>query len=355
MKSSPKVLFVAPCLAMGGMERAAVNTANGLQNAGCQVIFLSLFKKVHFFSLNDEITLLEPCGFNEKSLSLLKSVFWIRKEIKKYQPTHVLSFNKLYGAITAFSLLGIDISLFISERSSPFFKWKFPLNVVNRLAYKLNPPKGVIAQTKIAAKYQSKYFKKSQIKVIPNSVREVRLYPEVARQTIILAVGRLNDHLKGFDLLLEAIAKIKNENWKLCIAGGNEDGQALKKMAVLLGIQDRVSLLGRVTEIDQWYAKAGIFVIPSRSEGFPNALLEAMAAGCPSIAFDFVAGPREIITHNENGIIVESGNTMKLAQAIDELIENKELRNRLGKEAMKVRDNYNSKRICRQITDYIFE
>ena len=70
----------------------------------------------------------------------------------------------------------------------------------------------------------------------------------------------------------------------------------------------RIKFLGKVEEIDKCYAYAGMFVIPSRSEGFPNALAEAMTAGCCCVTFDFVAGPRDIITNNINGIIVENKN-----------------------------------------------
>ena len=74
MINTNKVLLIGPSLAMGGIERAIVNTANGLCELGERVIFLSLFKKDHFFSLNSKIQLLEPSGFNEKSLNFIKSV-----------------------------------------------------------------------------------------------------------------------------------------------------------------------------------------------------------------------------------------------------------------------------------------
>ena len=67
-----KLLIVAPCLAMGGMERASVNIANSLNDLGIEVIFISLFKKEHFFKLNSDIKLIEPKGFNIHKLDLIK-------------------------------------------------------------------------------------------------------------------------------------------------------------------------------------------------------------------------------------------------------------------------------------------
>ena len=353
MKHKKKVFFIAPALSMGGMERASANTANGLNEAGCEVVFLTLFKKEHFFQLNQGITIIEPDAFNKQSLSFYKSIKWIRSEVKKHNPDKVLVFNKLYGAITALALIGTKYDYYLSERSSPLFIWKFPFNFINKIAYTLNPPKGVIAQTNIAAEYQRKYFKKTEVIVIPNSVREVQLFPEIKREKVILAVGRLNDHLKGFDLLIESFAKLKNQDWELHIAGGDEEGEALKEQAERLGVINRIKFLGKVKEIDKCYAYAGIFVIPSRSEGFPNALAEAMGAGCSCIAFDFTAGPRDIIVDGISGLIVENGNTTEMAKAIDYLIAHPEKRMQLSKEAIKIREKLNENLIAEKIKRFI--
>ena len=210
-----------------------------------------------------------------------------------------------------------------------------------------------MAQTSIAASYQKKYYKKSKIEVIPNVLRNVKLFPDVKREEIILAVGRLGDHLKGLDLLIESFAKIKNKNWLLHIAGGDEDGSALKQQAQELGIINRIKFLGKVKDIDLEYAKAGIYVIPSRSEGFPNALAEAMAAGCCCIAFDFTAGPRDIIVDGISGLIIENGNTTEMAKAIDYLIASSEKRMQLSKEAIKIREKLNENLIAEKIKRFI--
>lgn len=352
-KQTNKILIIAPCLAMGGIERASSNTANGLSELGTKVYFLSLFKKEVFFKLNEGIETIEPQGFNKTKLSLLKSILWIRKEVKRVNPEHILVFNKFYGAITALALIGTKYQYFLSERSSPLFVWRQPMRAINKFAFSIKPPKGVIAQTNIAAEYQRKYFKKTEVIVIPNSVREVQRYPEIKREKVILAVGRLNDYLKGFDLLIESFAKIKNQDWELHIAGGDEEGEVLKAQAEKLGVINRIKFLGKVKEIDKCYAYAGMFVIPSRSEGFPNALAEAMTAGCCCIAFDFVAGPRDIITNNINGIIVENKNLIALSETIDSLINNQQLRIGIEKNAMSLGENLDKLVIVQKILNFI--
>lgn len=348
-----KLLIVGPCLAMGGIERASVNTANAFQEKGIEVIFVSLFNKPHFFELNTGIELEEPISFNGNKLSLLKSILWLRKLLKTHKPDSVLAFNKFYGAITALGMVGNNTPLFISERSSPLFVWKQPIKTINWLAYRLKSPTGVLAQTSIAAEYQKRYFKKSRIQVIPNMLREVKTYPHVERKKVVLAVGRLGDYLKGFDLLLESFALVKDKSWELHIAGGDENGQELKALASNLGVKKRIKFLGKVKEIDRIYAYASVFVIPSRSEGFPNALVEAMAAGCSCIAFNFVAGPKDIIENNKSGLLIESGDLVALARSIDYLIANPIVRQDLGKNAKEIRKVLNKDEIVNRIMDFL--
>ena len=154
-------------------------------------------------------------------------------------------------------------------------------------------------------------------------------------------------------MLIESFAKLKNQDWELHIAGGDEEGEVLKEQAERLGVINRIKFLGKVKEIDKCYAYAGMFVIPSRSEGFPNALAEAMTAGCCCVAFDFVAGPRDLISHNNNGIIVPESDIHAMAKTIDELILDDKKRVLLGKNAMVIREKLNKSVIVEKIKTFI--
>ena len=101
-------------------------------------------------------------------------------------------------------------------------------------------------------------------------------------------------------------------------------------------------LIGRQTDIRRIYTAADVFVLPSRFEGFPNALLEAMAAGLPAVAADCANGPREIIRDEQNGLLVGTENVDALARALSRLIGDAGLRRRLGGEAAKVVDRYDA-------------
>ncbi len=350
-----KVCIIGPCVNMGGIERASSVMANEIHAQGHQVMYLAIFRHPRFFEISPDILFDEPLdGSNVTSLNITKTIWRIRKRIAAFNPDTILVYNKFYASLALIALTGTGRKIFISERSSPFYHWPAKIRFINKLALLLNRPSGVIAQTEIAAKYQSKALPGSvPIAVIPNAIREVRLYPEIARQNQILAVGRLGDRLKGFDRLIKAFAQLPDHNWELVFAGGDEEGSELRQLARSYGVFEKVRFLGKVADIDKVYAGAGMFVIPSRSEGFPNALCEAMAAGLPCIAFDFVAGPADIIVNGKNGMLVKDGDIAALSRTMSELINNESQRMSLGQNAMQISDTLNSAKVASQVLDFI--
>ena len=340
---------------MGGMERAGVNLANALNNEKLNISFISFFKQEHFFKLDKNITLYEPPNFNVHKLSLIRSILWLRKTIKEINPDKIIVLNKLYGAITCFSLIGYRYQVFLSERSSPLYKWPLSQSIMIKLIFTIIKPYGVIAQTKIASEYQKKYYgDKIKIKVIPNAVRNVQFYPGIRREKVVLAAGRLNDSLKGFDRLLFAFSMIKNQEWKLHIAGGNSnEDPLLEEIINENNLHDRVIFLGKITDLDLTFASASIFVIPSRSEGFPNVLCEAMAAGLPCISFDFVAGPSDIIENRIDGILIEDGNIIELSKQLEALMNDESERIRLGKNARKIKEKLSGTAISKILISFL--
>lgn len=333
-----KIVIVGPSLKMGGMERASVNLANALHDAGQEVVYIALFNQEKFFGLNDGVIFIEPEGFNIAKLDLIATVRWLRKQLSAINPKIVLVFNKFYGAITLLSTVRKNFKILISERSSPYYQWPLKLRILNRLIFSCIKPSGIVAQTSIAAQMQYAYYnRKIPIKVIPNVLQDQPVI-EIDRLPLLLAVGRLNDYLKGFDRLFRAMAQMRNTDWKLVFAGGKlEDDEGLSNLVKSLNLESRVEFLGAVSNIWPLYAQASIFIIPSRSEGFPNALAEAMAAGMACISFDFAAGPSDLIDPEKNGILVPNGDIEKLAAAIDRLIENEDFRKKLGLQAQVVK------------------
>lgn len=338
------------------MERAACNLANGFHSFGYTVEFAAIFDQEVFFRLHPGIRFHKPQGFNVRTLSISRSIRYLRDIVSGSAPDVVIVYNKFYAAITLLALAFIKNKPIVltSERSSPFYQWSSKTKIFNRLVYSLFPPDGIIAQTKVAAEHQRKYYPaKSQIKVIPNIVRDVSISDQT-RQPYILAIGRFNDYLKGFDRLLQAFAKVDKLNWKIAFLGGAK-GQDLKIDDLIreYQLEQFIEYHGKVDNIDAWLSKASLFVIPSRSEGFPNALAEAMSAGLPCISFDFVAGPAEIIEHGKNGILVQNGNVDELAARIKQLMNDPVLRKNLGDEARNIRTRLSAKNIIAEHISFI--
>lgn len=172
---------------------------------------------------------------------------------------------------------------------------------------------------------------------MPNALLSFPSEPSPRTQPVVVSAGRLTDQ-KGIDMLLDTWAATAphHPNWRLKIYGDGEDKAELKAQCTMLGLDDSIEWCGRTHDIYSALRGASVFVRPSRGEGFPLALMEAMAAGVPCAAFDCAPGVHEIIRHGENGLLAQTGNTHELSRCLDALMSNAELRNRLGDAA---RDN----------------
>ena len=152
---------------------------------------------------------------------------------------------------------------------------------------------------------------------------------------VVVALGRLSQE-KGFDLLLEswAVATAQRPGWTLRIYGSGPEQGALTGQAERLGISASVDFAGQTDDVAAALVQGSIFAAPSRAEGFPMALLEAMACGVPCVAFDCAPGVREIVHDGEDGVVVPPGNTEAFAASLGALMDAREERESLGKAAV---------------------
>lgn len=154
----------------------------------------------------------------------------------------------------------------------------------------------------------------------------VPFIPRQDGQLVVGSIGRL-DAMKGHDVLLRAIAQV--EGTQAVILGEGEQRQALEQLAINLGISDRVNLLGWVDHPRAYLSAFDIVALPSRSEGFPLAIVEAMLAARPVVATR-VGSVAEAVIDNETGLLVEKDDVQGLALAMQRLVDDPILRDRLG-------------------------
>ena len=168
----------------------------------------------------------------------------------------------------------------------------------------------------------------------------------------VIAVARYS-HEKGIDLLLQAWAEIEKQctDWRLDVFGEGDTAPFEQLIDELTIDRNRCKLNGRINEIEQEYMKSSIAVCSSRFEGFGLVIVEAMACGLPVVSFDCLWGPHEIITNGENGLLVENGNIIKMADAINILIRNKKYREQIGKKSVVSVQQYNRSQIVQKWND----
>ena len=187
----------------------------------------------------------------------------------------------------------------------------------------------------------------------PNEIQFEKLKNIPHEDTILMCIG-FDDPIKGVDILIKSFSMVikKNKNIHLILIGVTPESK-LKDMSRDLRIEDNVHFLGIVDNAQQLLKNADIYIQPSRNEGLSLSILEAMSKSLPVIAFK-VGGISELVINNKTGFLVEPENKMKLAEKIDLLINNLDLRKELGKNAYERYKNYFSadKSIDKLITEY---
>ncbi|MFI6980699.1 glycosyltransferase [Embleya sp. NPDC050154] len=198
----------------------------------------------------------------------------------------------------------------------------------------------------------------NNVDVLPNPLP---IRPQTSSERadpLVVGLGRLSFE-KGYDLLLEAWVEVarRNPEWRLRLYGSGPEEGRLRAQAAALGLTGTVEFAGQTADVEGALREGSVFVAPSRAEGFPISLMEAMAMGVPSVAFDCAPGVREILTHERNGLLVPRGNTHEFTAALERLIRDRDLRDRLGKQGLEDVTRFAPEAVLErweQIFDYVY-
>lgn len=173
----------------------------------------------------------------------------------------------------------------------------------------------------------------NNVVVIHNPISEYPKKISSCSSKKVIAAGRYVSQ-KGFDMLLESwkIVSKLHPDWTLSIYGaGNRT--AFEQTVNSNKMEESVALYGAVDDLNSKFIESSIFAFPSRFEGFGMVVAEAMSCGVPAVAFACPCGPKDIITHNVDGLLVEPENIEEFAQKLCYLIDNEKVRKEMGKKA----------------------
>lgn len=284
----------------------------------------------------------ESSGLTQSIANGSKRVCALRRAIAASGAGVVVSFEDRTNILVRLATLGMRARIVLCERTDPT---KHRLDAVWRLLRRLTYPlaDALVVQTNaLLAWGAAVMLGRARVHVVPNPARNMDPFARKPRDSArcIASVGRLYPE-KGFDLLVEAFADLAGDfpGWRLVIAGDGAERDRLTGLAHARGIAERVRLAGWVAEPGELLAEASMFVMSSHYEGFPNALLEAMACALPVISTASV-GSMELISDGVNGLLVPPNDRAALVQAMRRVMADEQLRAELAKNAFSTARRY---------------
>lgn len=317
----------------GGAQRSMLRLAEGIAGRGYGVdLVLARAEGVLMPSIPDSVRVI-----NLNASRVSKSIPSLAKYLKQELPTAVLSALDYVNIIAIWTkrLVGGNSRLVVSERSTLSYSSRMSSRYKGRLirimaarSYPLAD--GIVAVSAGVADDLARTLgiQRERIDVIYNPVVTPDLMARASDQLdhewfkpgqppVILAVGRLSDE-KDFPSLLHAFALVRrSREARLVILGEGDDRALLETLAKDQGIHTDVSLPGFVQNPYPFMTNAAVFVLPSKWEGLPGVLIEALYCGVPLVATDCMSGPREILAEGKYGQLVPVGDVSALAKAID--------------------------------------
>jgi glycosyltransferase involved in cell wall biosynthesis len=349
----------------GGAERVMAVMANYWADQGHEVTLVTLApEEEDFYPLHHGI---RRVGLKlTNSSTTLREAVWnngvrlkrLREAISLSRPDVIISFIEKTNILVLMSTIGLSIPVIACEHIDPRYHRIDRVWVVLRWIF-YRRGSALVILTEGVRKWAEQFVKSSAVHVIPNPVSQINRDSDgvptkkYAGKTV-MAMGRLAPQ-KGFDNLLQAFAHCagKYPEWSLIIIGEGGERKRLEVLIQDLGIENRVELVGQLQNPSHILCQADLFVLSSRYEGFPMALVEAMACQLPVVSTDCPSGPRDIIRDGVDGILVPPDDVAALANAMERLMADPQERQRLAEQAAEVVERFGTDRIMKVWNDLI--
>lgn len=360
-----KIAFHINSLEQGGAERVVTSLANLFAAEGYQVIIATEWYRENEFWIDDRVRRIHV-GLKEGDekkhhlVQFLLRIKYLRQFIKAERPDILIPFTRkaLYRGLTAAYF--IKMPVLISVRTDPTGHYDQRSDKL-QIPFLLPRADGCVFQTEGAKEFFAPRLQNNS-RIILNPINEKYIgVPEPEKRTkTVVQSGRLVD-FKNQPMLVRAFVKVheKHPDYDLKIYGGDShDGtkEILEDLIRQYEAQDYIHLMGASDSLEKDLADAAIYAFTSDWEGLPNALMEAMALGLPIVATDCpCGGPRTIMTHEVDGLLIPIKDEQALVDGINRLIENPEMAKRLGSQARRIAERADSRTVFEQWRDYIEE
>lgn len=353
----------------GGMERVLLNKLRGWVERGYETMLVTTDQhgRPPFYEFPPEVRMVD-LGINYKDDNdknpIAKTLGYLRRRKKHRDALTELLMRERPDIVV--SLFPSESSFIPDIQDGSLKMLELHFNKLFRLQYNR---KGLLGLAdRIRTKQDEKLVRKfdnfivltrqdaemwgnlPNLSVMPNAAVTMPHIEHKLGNHRVIAVGRL-DYQKGFDRLLDAWALIPAELrkfWHLDIFGQGEWEEKLKQQIVTLGISESAAVNKPTDKIFDEYAASDFLVMTSHYEGFPMVMIEAMACGVPTVCFDFLCGPRDIIANGINGIVVPEGDLQALATAMQQLMERPEQLQHLSDQAKRISEEYSQEVIMKR-------
>ncbi len=400
-----RIAFYIGDLGKGGAEHVIRNLAEYFNSRGVETYMVTKLKEEDEYELSEGITRIiadiDPSEEKGRVHNLFARIRKLRKIWKEIHPDIIVSFIKKNNLMALASSRGLNIPVVVSVRSDP--EREFGSEFVKKLSFAMfKKAAGIVVLTKQAAEFFPPALS-DRISVMPNAIDRKFVdvleakkewygidehmdpsedqveYMYAKRRHEVITVGRIDEN-KNQKMLVDAFAMAadKHPDWTLHIYGDGEGRMDLVEYVIgldkrmpasgdhkpgsrdengnYMNMSDRIIFHGVTDNVANVMAGRSIFVLPSKQEGMPNALIEAMVMGMACISTDCpCGGPAELIKDGVNGLLVQVTDVTTMADDLDNLMGDDMLRQMLGTQASMLIDKVHPDAVCKQWYDYLDE
>ena len=325
MNKDDRYLFTIRSLTGGGAERVVSVLASNMAEDGYDVHIIAYVKSDHDYPVSKKVKLHYMPSGRKGLWGKIARIGDMKNIIDRIAPNVIIPFVGTVLFVSYFASRSNNIPLIRTIRNSPWIEEK---RGVSRIMRKRLNRKAVAIM--VQNEEQISYFPaelKKKIFVVPNPIDDIFLFTQKKKYSSVLkdfiTVGRLEDQ-KNHELLIRAFAEINKRysGVRLRIFGIGTEHDKIQDLIRALNLEESCLLMGRNDSIESSLKESDAFIMTSRYEGMPNALMEAMAIGLPCISSDCKTGPKTLINNRENGLLFSEGSYNDLVEKWVWLIEN---------------------------------